>query len=108
MTREQIELRIKMMQEKLSVVTHAADIASINKTIERLIMAKADDEQEIQHMAKVVRNIQKSDSIRVEDGMRSTQVPASLVVSADTVFGEMCRRGNTSPELRVFYGALFF
>ena len=56
-------------------------------------------------MAKVVRNIQKSDSIRVEDGMRSTQVPASLVVSADTVFGEMCRRGNTSPELRVFYGA---
>ncbi len=51
-----------------------------------------------------VKNVQKQDSVRVEDGMRSTQLPGSLIVAADTVLREMCRRGNTSPELRVYYG----
>jgi len=51
-----------------------------------------------------VRNVQKSDSVRVEDGMCSTQLPAKLIVAADTVLGEMCRRGSTSPELRIYYG----
>jgi hypothetical protein len=51
-----------------------------------------------------VRNVQKQDSVRVEDGMRSTQLPGSLIVAADTVLHEMCRRGSTSPELHVYYG----
>jgi len=55
-------------------------------------------------MASEIRNIQKTDSVRIQDGMCSTQLPAKLIVSADTVLGEMCRRGNTSPELRVYYG----
>jgi hypothetical protein len=55
-------------------------------------------------MASEVRSIQKTDSVRIQDGMWSTQLPAKLIVSADTVLGEMCRRGKTSPELRVYYG----
>ena len=51
-----------------------------------------------------IRNVQKSDTVRVEDGMCSTQLPAKLILAADTVLGEMCRRGSTSPELKVYYG----
>lgn len=55
-------------------------------------------------VASEVRSIQKTDSVRIQDGMCSTQLPAKLIVSADKVLGEMCRRGSTSPELRVYYG----
>ena len=44
MTREQIELRIRMMQERLANARNAEDIAACNRTIERLIMLDADDE----------------------------------------------------------------
>jgi hypothetical protein len=44
MTREQIELRISWVQEQLAKATHPHDIAALNRTLERLVMAEADDE----------------------------------------------------------------
>ena len=48
MTREQIESRIRLMQDRLAVVTHPQDIATCNRCIERLIMMEADDETDNQ------------------------------------------------------------
>ena len=53
-----------------------------------------------------VKSIDKTDSVRVLDGMASRQLPASLITAADVVFSEMCRRGSSSPELRVYYGTI--
>lgn len=44
MTRDKIELRIKTLQAKLSTATNVSALASINRTIERLIIMDADDE----------------------------------------------------------------
>lgn len=46
MTREQIETRIRMMQERLAQVTHPDDIATCNRIIERLIMMEPEPEGE--------------------------------------------------------------
>lgn len=44
MTREQIEYRIAWVQEQLAKTTHPQDLAALNRTLERLIMAEADDD----------------------------------------------------------------
>jgi hypothetical protein len=51
-------------------------------------------------MSKVV-NANVSDSIAIAGGAFLSQLPASLILAADTVFEEMCRRGQTSPEFQL-------
>lgn len=45
MTREQIEARIRFIQDRLTKVTHPQDIAACNRILEKLILMDADDEQ---------------------------------------------------------------
>lgn len=44
MTRQEIEARIRFVQDELSRARHPADLASLNRCMERLIMMDADDE----------------------------------------------------------------
>lgn len=44
MTRAEIEARIKTVEKMLAEERHPAGLASLNKTLEKLIMMKADDE----------------------------------------------------------------
>lgn len=44
MTREQIEERIRLVQDQLSKETNCSTLAMLNRCMERLIMMKADDE----------------------------------------------------------------
>lgn len=44
MTREQIDARIEFIEKKLSEARHVEDIKSLSRTLERLIMMDADDE----------------------------------------------------------------
>ena len=44
MTRQEIEPRIKFVQKKLSETSHIEDLKSLNRTLERLIMMEADDD----------------------------------------------------------------
>jgi len=44
MTRDQIELRIRLMETKLAETTRPDDLATINRILERLIMMEAEDE----------------------------------------------------------------
>ena len=45
MTREQIEARIEFIQKQLNKARHPEDIKSLSRTLERLIMMDAEDDQ---------------------------------------------------------------
>ena len=45
MTREQIETRIEFIQKQLNEARHSEDINSLSRTLERLIMMDAEDDQ---------------------------------------------------------------
>ena len=45
MTREQIETRIEFIQKQLNKARHPEDIKSLSRTLERLIMMDAEDDQ---------------------------------------------------------------
>ena len=51
----------------------------------------------------------RGQSVRInnpnEDGLPiSTSIPANMIFLADIVLREMCYRGETSPELRIYLG----
>lgn len=46
MTTQQIEARIAWVQEQLASARHPQDLASLNRTLERLIMLDASDERD--------------------------------------------------------------
>ena len=50
----------------------------------------------------------RRESVRIsnpnDDGLPiATTIPANMILLADTILREMCHRGNTSPELRIYH-----